>query len=256
MGVTHPAAPVRTSPSNQEGECARVSPIHCARSAYLRDALSELTRPRPLAQVVRRTCARWLVDLHPRRCALRAGRARRGRSRPLRPSGADNPTEPFRDISTEHSAAPPRLTSPPPTPPWVWGGARGGHPRRPSVLRCMPLAAILALSGASGSSWVVLALLRVLLLMGRACLCAVYGLRRACALIANIRSVSVSMCLTGDARAELGSILDPDNDSRCFGDGKVHRINVVRSSGRVAFVPRRTSEPSTTLPLAVARGVN
>ena len=64
VGVTHPAAPVRTSPAMLDCECARLSPIHCERSAYLRDAFSELTRPCPLAQVVRRTCARWLVDLY------------------------------------------------------------------------------------------------------------------------------------------------------------------------------------------------
>ena len=29
---------------------------------------------------------------------------------------------------------------------------------------------------------------------------------------------------------------DLDNDSGCFGDGNVHIINVVRSSGRVVFV--------------------
>ena len=45
--------------------------------------------------------------------------------------------------------------------------------------------------------------------------------------------------VTGDARAEIGSTLDPDNYYRCFGDGELHRTNVVRSSGRVAFVPRR-----------------
>ena len=43
------------------------------------------------------------------------------------------------------------------------------------------------------------------------------------------------------------STLDPDKDSRCFGDGIVHRINVVWSFGRVAFVPRRTSDPLTPL---------
>ena len=53
--------------------------------------------------------------------------------------------------------------------------------------------------------------------------------------------------VTGDERAEIGSTLDPDNDYWCFGDGEVHITNVVRLSGRVAFVPRRTSEPPSPL---------
>ena len=59
------------------------------------------------------------------------------------------------------------------------------------------------------SSWVVLALLRVLLLMGRACLRAVYGLRRACARIATRSAVRVDVRCevsrvfrSGDARAQ------------------------------------------------------
>ena len=74
-------------------------------------------------------------------------------------------------------------------------------------------------------------------------------LRAGCgARVLELRAVCarVALCtydIPRAARAELGSILDPDNDSRCFGDGKVHIINVVRSSGRVAFVPRRTWEP-------------
>jgi hypothetical protein len=93
--------------------------------------------------------------------------------------------------------------------------------------------------------------------MDRACMRAVYGLRCASARIAT-RPVSVShlviICTHDIPRAtcaELGSTLDPDKDSRCFGDGRVHIINVVRSFGRVAFVLRRTSDPLTPLPLPV-----
>ena len=72
VGVTLPAAPVRTSPPNLKGERA-LRPAHAsATCAYPRDALSELTPPRPLAQVERRTCARWSSCVHRRRCALRS----------------------------------------------------------------------------------------------------------------------------------------------------------------------------------------
>jgi hypothetical protein len=78
----------------------------------------------------------------------------------------------------------------------------------------------------------------------------VLGLWRACARIA-IRPVSVvdirTLCLPGDAYAEIGYTLVPDNDVRCFGYAEVHRINVVWSAGRVAFVPRRTYDPPSPL---------
>ena len=54
-------------------------------------------------------------------------------------------------------------------------------------------------------------------------------------------------CLTGDAHAELGSILDPDNDSGCFGDGKAFGSKYIELTWRgrldaygVAFVLRQT----------------
>ena len=80
------------------------------------------------------------------------------------------------------------------------------------------------------------------------------GLWRACARIAirpvsvvDIRTHACRVTLQGDAYAEIGYTLVPDNDVRCFGYAEVHRINVVWSAGRVAFVPRRTYDPPSPL---------
>ena len=214
VGVTHPAAPVRTSPPNQKGECARFYDYVGACIAYRRDQRHELILPRPLAQAVRRTCARCSSNLHRRRCALRsAGRTWRGRSRPLRPSGADIPAELLSDIPTElsrsvltatlpQSSSPRRRRCHAPTP-----HARGTH----SV--CHPSqVAICAPSGALQTSLVALAQLGVQMRMGRACVRDVYGLRRAYART-SVRLCPVSRCaphdVPGAMRAELGSTLDP-----------------------------------------------
>jgi hypothetical protein len=62
--IALPAAPVRTSPSNLDGERAQLSDCLGAWTTYRRDLLGELSSPRSLAQAVRRTCARWSSDFH------------------------------------------------------------------------------------------------------------------------------------------------------------------------------------------------
>ena len=87
-------------------------------------------------------------------------------------------------------------------------GARAGVPAQVPAHVCTPVArclgaqhcllhgclrpAIFALSGATETSWEVLAQISLQSLMDCACVCAVYGLRRACARTA-VRPVSVSM---------------------------------------------------------------
>ena len=62
---------VRIGPAKLEGERS-LRPAHAsATSAYHRDQKHELSTPRPLAQAVGRTCARWSSCFHCRRCALR-----------------------------------------------------------------------------------------------------------------------------------------------------------------------------------------
>ena len=63
----------------------------------------------------------------------------------------------------------------------------------------------------------------------------------------RVRCRHTHTCLPGDAYAEIGYTLVPDNDVRCFGYAEVHRTNVVWSAGRVAFVPRRTYDPPSPL---------
>ena len=65
-------APAQTSPAILKGERVCPSSHVRAASAYHSDALDELSRPCPLAQVVGRTCARWSSFVHRRRCALRS----------------------------------------------------------------------------------------------------------------------------------------------------------------------------------------